>query len=218
VRTAHLPPLERHHGWRQLFSSDARAELTGRWQAWDPVDLLRERFAETEGHELPARLQDVDLGIHLADGLLVATDRASMASSLEARVPFVDPVVASFALSLPARLDVRGLSKRRLVRRAVEPLLPRQLGHGRRRIRPVPTEAWLRAGLESFARETLSAETLRRQGYFDPAAVARLLEDHVAGREDHSRRLWGLLAFTLWHERHVEGVARDAAIGQLVAG
>ena len=76
--------------------------------------------------------------------------------------------------------------------------------HGRKRGFSIPAAAWLRGELEPFARETLSAETLRRQGFFAPAAVTRLLDDHVAGREDLSRQLWGLLAFTLWHERHVE--------------
>src|SRR6516225_8037938 len=114
ARSAHLPPLERHHGWKEIFSPDARAELTGRRSDFDPVDTLRARFAETDGHELLARLQDIDFGIYLVDDLLVKTDRASMAWSLEARVPFMDPLVANFAFSLPVRHKVRGLSKKRL--------------------------------------------------------------------------------------------------------
>ena len=55
-----------------------------------------------------------------------------------------------------------------------------------------------------FTRETLSAETLNRQGFFRAATVRRLLDEHVTGAEDRSRQLWGLLAFTLWYERHVE--------------
>ena len=124
VRAAHLPPLERHHGWKEIFSTDARAELTGQRSAFDPVDLLRARFAETEGAPLLARLQDVDLGTYLVDDLLVKTDRASMAHSLEARVPFLDSIVTGFALALPTRHKVRGLSKKRLLRKAAEPLLP----------------------------------------------------------------------------------------------
>src|SRR5438309_6499700 len=119
VRGAHLPPLERHHAWKEIFSPEARAELTGRSNGFDPVDLYRARFAETEGAELLARLQDVDLGVYLVDDLLVKTDRASMAHSLEARVPFLDPVVTSFALALPTRHRVRGLRKKVLLRRAV---------------------------------------------------------------------------------------------------
>jgi asparagine synthase (glutamine-hydrolysing) len=204
VRGAHLPPLERHHAWKEIFSPDARAELTGRRAEFDPVDLYRERFVETEGAEPLARLQDVDLGVYLVDDLLVKTDRASMAHSLEARVPFLDPVVTNFALALPARQRVRGLRKKVLLRRAVEPLLPRQIVTGKKRGFSIPAAAWLRGELAPFARETLAAATLRRHGFFRPEPVRRLIDDHVAGREDLSRQLWCLLAFTLWYERHVE--------------
>src|SRR5919109_802127 len=124
VRAAHLPALERHHGWKEIFSPDARAELTGRRHPFDPVDLLRRRYARSAAAEPLARLQDVDRAVTLVDDLLVKTDRASMAWSLEARVPFLDTVVANFAFSLPSRHKVRGFSKKRLLRRAVEPLLP----------------------------------------------------------------------------------------------
>jgi len=204
VRGAHLPPLERHHAWKEIFSPDARAELTGRRHDFDPVDLYRERFAETEGAELLARLQDVDLGIYLVDDLLVKTDRASMAHSLEARVPFLDPAVTSFAFSLPAKHRVNGFRKKVLLRKAVAPLVPEQIVRGKKRGFSIPAAAWLRGDLEPFARETLSAETVGRQGYFDPRAVERVIDRHVRGEEDLSRQLWGLLAFTLWHERHVE--------------
>jgi asparagine synthase (glutamine-hydrolysing) len=203
VRAAHLPPLERHHGWKEIFPPGTRAELTGR-DAFDPVDVYRARYRETEGADALARLQDVDFGIYLVDDLLVKTDRASMAHSLEARVPFLDPAVTNLAFALPARHKVRGLSKKVLLRKAVEPLLPREVVHGRKRGFSIPAAAWLRGGLEPFARATLSAETLERQGFFRPQTVARLVDEHVTGVEDRSRQLWGLLAFTLWYERHVE--------------
>jgi asparagine synthase (glutamine-hydrolysing) len=204
VRAAHLPPLERHHGWKEIFSTDARAELTGRRTAFDPLDVYRARYAETAGAPQLARLQDVDFGVYLVDDLLVKTDRASMAHSLEARVPFLDPLVTTLAFALPTRLKVRGLAKKVLLRKAVEPLLPADVVHGRKRGFSIPAAAWLRGELEPFARETLAAENLRRQGFFQPAPVTRLLDEHAAGREDWSRQLWGLLAFTLWYERHVE--------------
>jgi asparagine synthase (glutamine-hydrolysing) len=204
VRAAHLPPLERHHGWKEIFSPEARAALTGRRSELDPVELLRARFAETEDAELLARLQDVDLGTYLVDDLLVKTDRASMAHSLEARVPFLDPVVTNFALALPSRHKVRGLRKKVLLRKAAAPLVPPELLRRRKRGFSIPAAAWLRGELEPFARDTLSVDTLHRQGFFRPEAVTRLIDDHVAGRQDLSRQLWGLLSFTLWHERHVE--------------
>ena len=220
VRGATLPPLERHHAWKEIFSPELRAELTGRTPNGDPVDLLRARFAETEGAELLARLQDVDLGTYLVDDLLVKTDRASMAHSLEARVPYLDPLVAGLAQALPTRLKVSGLRKKRLLRKAAAPLLPRRIVYGRKRGFSIPAAAWLRGELEPFARDVLSPNTLRRQGYFRPEPVTRLIDRHVAGEEDLSRQLWGLLAFTLWHERHVErppGALREPRVTAAVA-
>src|SRR6478672_3166649 len=204
VRAAHLPPLERHHGWKEIFSPDLRAELTGRQSAFDPVDIYRARYAETAAADPLARLQDVDFGIYLVDDLLVKTDRASMAHSLEARVPFLDSVITNFAFTLATKHKVRGLSKKVLLRKAAEPLLPREVVHGRKRGFSIPAAAWLRGELAPFARATLSPETLRSQGFFQPVPVTRLLDEHVAGAEDWSRQLWGLLSFTLWYERHVE--------------
>ena len=165
-------------------------------------------------------MQDVDFGIYLVDDLLVKTDRASMAHSLEARVPFLDSVVTNFAFALPAKHKVRGLSKKVLLRKAAEPLVPREIVHGRKRGFSIPAAAWLRGELEPFARATLSPATLRSQGFFEPAPVARLLDEHVAGAQDWSRQLWGLLAFTLWYERHVEQeppTLRSARMDALVA-
>jgi asparagine synthase (glutamine-hydrolysing) len=211
VRAAHLPPLERHHGWKEIFSSETRAELTGHASDFDPVEILRARYRETEGADELARLQDVDLGVYLVDDLLVKTDRASMAHSLEARVPYLDSVVTNLALALPTRHKIRGLSKKVLLRKAAAPLLPREIVHGKKRGFSIPAAAWLRGELEPFARETLSADALRRQGFFRPEKVNRLIDDHVAGREDLSRQLWGLLAFNLWYEHHVERRPSSAA-------
>ena len=206
TRAAHLPPLERHHGWKEIFTDDARAELLDSTDpaAADPLDVYRRRYAETEGAEPLARLQDVDLGIYLVDDLLVKTDRASMAHSLEARVPFLDPVVAELALALPSRLKVRGLRKKVLLRRALAPLVPCEIVRGRKHGFSAPVASWLRGPMEGFARDVLSHATLDRQGYFRPSVVERMLDDHIQRREDLSRQIWGLLSFTLWHERYAD--------------
>jgi asparagine synthase (glutamine-hydrolysing) len=199
---ANADPLERHHAWKEIHPAQRRRALMGADPGWDPVDLYRERYAETRGAQRLARMQDVDLGIYLVDDLLVKTDRASMAHSLELRVPLLDQRVADFALAMPDRLKVRGFAKKRLLRRALAPLLPREIVHGRKQGFSIPLAAWLRGPLEPFARDVLSPQTLDRQGCLDAAAVTPLLDAHCSGREDLSRQLWGLMAFTLWFDRY----------------
>jgi asparagine synthase (glutamine-hydrolysing) len=214
VRAAHLPPVERHHAWKEIFSPDAQEQLLSSSRTTDPLDVYRARYAETEGAEELARLQDLDLGIYLVDDLLVKTDRASMAHSLETRVPFLDPVVAELALALETRKKVRGFSKKRLLRRAAGSLLPSEIIRGRKQGFSIPVAAWLRGDLASFARDVLAPETIERQGYLDAGAVTRVLEEHISGKEDLSRQIWGLLSFTLWFDRY----AREPASAGAVAG
>jgi asparagine synthase (glutamine-hydrolysing) len=197
VRGASLAPLDRHHAWKEIFDRDRRCALLG-IETSDPLTRYRGRWAETAGAEPLARLQDVDLGVYLVDDLLVKTDRMSMAHSLEARVPFLDPHVAELALALPTALKVSGPRKKRLLRQAVAPLLPRAIARGRKRGFSIPAAAWLRGPLVPFAREVLSPDRTQTQGVFDPKTVTATLDAHVARHEDLSRQLWGLICFSLW--------------------
>jgi asparagine synthase (glutamine-hydrolysing) len=198
---ASLPPLERHVGWTEVLSADVRAELLGGAPSYDPVDLYRARFAETDGAELITRLLDVDLGINLVDDQLVKTDRASMAHSLEARVPFLDVHVHAFANSLPVKHKVLGLEKKRILREAARPLIPGEILTAPKQGFSIPAAAWLRGDLAPMAKELLSPERLKAQGFFAPEPVARVLDDHLERRADRSRQLWSLLVFSLWAEQ-----------------
>jgi asparagine synthase (glutamine-hydrolysing) len=149
----------------------------------------------------------LDLGVYLVEDMLVKTDRASMAHSLEARVPILDTTVAELALALPTRLKVRGFAKKRLLRRAVAPLLPAETLRGPKKGFSIPLATWFRGDLEPLAREALAPEVLRRQGFFRPEAGHALLDAHATRRDDYSRQLWALLMFSLWFERYGVAVA-----------
>jgi asparagine synthase (glutamine-hydrolysing) len=218
ARGAGLPPLERHHAFKEIFSGQARAELLapGRRGSEDPLDAYRRRYAETAGAEPVARLQDLDVGTFLADDLLAQTDRAGMAHGLEIRVPYLDPVVAELAHALPLAARVRGLQTKPLLRAAAAPLLPPAIVRGPKRGFCAPAAAWLRGPLLPLARELLAPARIRAQGYFEPAAVTALLEHHLARREDASRPLWALIAFGLWHDAHATApAAREEGRGSV---
>jgi asparagine synthase (glutamine-hydrolysing) len=97
-------------------------------------------------------------------------------------------------------MKVIATSKKRLLRRAARGLVPDEILRARKRGFSIPAAAWLRGELAPLARELLDPARLRRQGYFEPAAVTRLLREHTARRQDHSRQLWGLICFSLWAE------------------
>jgi asparagine synthase (glutamine-hydrolysing) len=198
---AHLPPLERHHAFKEIFPPTTRRLLITGGAGRDPLTGWRARWSETAAAEPLARLQDLDLGTYLVDDLLVKTDRMTMAHSLEARVPFLDPVVADFALALPARHRVLVLAKKRLLRRAMRPLVGRAIAQGRKRGFSIPAAAWLRGPLLPFAREVLAPSRLDAQGVIASGPAGALLQRHRAGQEDLSRQLWGLICLSLWLER-----------------
>ena len=205
MRAASLSPLERHYVWKSIFSPEQRADiLTPRWSGTaDPIAGLAATYSESEGAGELARIMDLDLRVFLVEDMLVKTDRASMAESLETRVPFLDPVVSELALALPSRHKVRWFSKKRLLRKSLAPLLPADILNGKKQGFSIPIGAWLRKELEPMARSILSPDSLRRQGFFRPEPVNAMLDAHVAGTRDYNRQLWNLLVFSLWHDRYV---------------
>jgi len=207
MRAASLSPLERHYVWKSIFSPEQRADiLTPRWSGTaDPIAGLAATYSESEGAGELARIMDLDLRVFLVEDMLVKTDRASMAESLETRVPFLDPVVSELALALPSRHKVRWFSKKRLLRKSLAPLLPADILNGKKQGFSIPIGAWLRKELEPMARSILSPDSLRRQGFFRPEPVNAMLDAHVAGTRDYNRQLWNLLVFSLWHDRYVNG-------------
>ncbi len=131
-----------------------------------------------------------------------------MAHSLEARVPYLDQVVAELALALPRDQRIRGWTKKRLLRRAAAKLLPAAIVHGRKRGFSIPAAAWLRGPMAPFMRELLSPSNLRRQGVLDPMMVHQVIETHLGGRQDLSRQLWGLMTLTLWIDQHMPALSQ----------
>jgi asparagine synthase (glutamine-hydrolysing) len=200
ARGASLPPLKRHCAWQEVIPAEVRAELLPEGGPGDVLSAHRARFVETVGADPLSRFQDLDLGTYLVDDLLVKSDRASMAHSLEVRVPFVDKEVVEAAFSLATRHKVHGAETKRVLKDAARPLVPAEVLSAPKQGFSIPAAEWLRGDLQPLAREALSDGRLTGQGLLDPKAVHRLLDTHVAGKADNSRQLWGLLMLTLWYE------------------
>ena len=145
-----------------------------------------------------------DFLTYLPSDLMVKADRMTMAHSLEARSPFLDYRLVELTAAMPERLKIRGLTQKWLLRRAFGDLLPPQAARRRKRGFSLPLAGWLRSSLRPWAYDTLLDGRAANRGYFRPRAVQRLLDEHAAGRADHSGKIWALLTLELWHRIFID--------------
>jgi asparagine synthase (glutamine-hydrolysing) len=149
----------------------------------------------------------LDYMTFLPDDILALSDRLAMAHSLEIRVPFVDHELAARVFPLPYHKKIGWWRNKLLLKRAMRSRLPVRHFSAPKRGFVGPTSAWLRNELQGVLHDELSAERQRRLGYFDPAVVTRLVQEHLDGRHNRERILWGLLSFSTWHRLYVENSA-----------
>jgi asparagine synthase (glutamine-hydrolysing) len=195
---------------RRLYSASLRQALT-RSDVYAPV---RDTLARYGHHDLLNRQLYADLSLYLADDILVKVDRMSMATSLETRAPFLDADVMELAFSMPGDLKVRdsagrgltpAMERKWILKRAMQGILPDRILTRKKEGFSIPMKNWLRRDLQPLMRTLLSPERVARRGLFEPLEVTRLVEDHVAGRENYAHTLFPLLVFERWCEAHLPG-------------
>ena len=148
-----------------------------------------------------ARMRYFDMAHYLPDDILTKLDRASMAVSLEARVPLLDHRVVEYAWRLPRDVLIEGMTGKRILRnvlaRHVPPVLfdRQKMGFG------IPLGEWIRGPLAEWANDLLSEHSLRASGLFDVAYIRRHLAEHMSGRRNWQYALWTVIMFQAWHRR-----------------
>ncbi len=140
----------------------------------------------------------LDVSCFLADQLLVKADRASMATSLEARMPFLAFPLAEFALSLPSDYKVRNFTTKYLLKKAVAPYLPPSIINRPKKGFGIPVAKWLKGDFKGLVDQLLEEGYVRRQGIFQWQFLKQLLDDHYSGRADRRKELWTLIMFQQW--------------------
>jgi asparagine synthase (glutamine-hydrolysing) len=196
---------QRYYGNARSFSDEQlRAVLPGFREDWTHTDVTAPIYAESAGWDPVARMQHLDLFTWLRGDILVKADKMTMANSLELRVPFLDPEVFAVASRLPLDAKITRTTTKYALRRALEPIVPAHVLHRAKLGFPVPIRHWLRAGeLQDWAYSMIGSS--QTEQLIDRGAVHRMLDEHRTGASDHSRRLWTVLIFMLWHAIFVEG-------------
>lgn len=185
----------------QLFSSDFLALLSNR----EEPDFSLTPPEQFETWHPFTQLQYYDLKIRLPDFVTHSLDRASMAYSLEARVPYLDHELVEFCARIPPSLKMRWLEEKYILRQALGGILPQEILQRRKRGLAAPYQHWLRGRLPDFATELFSRESIRKKGYFNSDFVAHLLAQHRSGRAMYGMHLMSILAVQLWDDLFLHG-------------
>jgi len=208
---ASLPAEWRHMRWMVALGDSTRVRLyreSFRTQvAGQALQTIRDALAPP-GEDPLAEQMRCDLRLYLPDNILTKIDAMSMATSLEARVPYLDNEVVDLALSIPSRLKLRGGVRKWILKKAFAGRLPPDILRRGKEGFSMPMKNWLNGGWNSLMHELLCRENLARDGLFDAAHVERMMREHEARARNHSHVLWALMVFQLWRDRFAGSIAQ----------
>jgi len=203
--------------WQKLISLMRQTQISELyrrticlWSENELLDLIGARlpgcqyentFRETEGQQIISRLMRVDQKTYLPDAMLTKVDRASMAASLEVRVPLLDHRVMEYAASLPENLKYRNGTGKYILKKLLAKYVPGELFERPKMGFGVPIDLWLRKELKDLLLDYLSSERLKKEGLFDHVIVEKKIKEHMSGRVNRQYQLWALLMWEMWREQ-----------------
>lgn len=188
---------------RRVLSSELSQRVDG-LSSYQAVEQHLEHIAAARPQsDFAARMSYLELKLRLPELLLMRVDKMTMATSVEARVPFLDHHLVEYAMSLPVDLKIKGANGKYILKRALEKVLPADLLYRPKRGFGAPVREWFRgAGGEALGGMIMNS-SMRSRNLFDYAFIARLIDEHRQGKHDWSFHLWALLNVSLWYERWI---------------
>ena len=185
----------------RLFSAHLKRELQG----YGAIEVLRRHARNCRSEHPLSLVQYLDMKTYLVDDILTKVDRASMAHGLEVRVPFLDHELVGWLCQVSPDMKLHGSEGKYLLKRALQPYLPREILYRRKMGFAVPVAEWFRGPMREHLRSTLCSPLLADTGLIDMRYVSTLLDQHETARIDNSAALWTLLTFQLFISRQLRG-------------
>ena len=199
---AELPEEPRYRRSYTLYDPDELAGLLNpdlRAQVDQVIDGHRDIYTDNSLRDEVNRMCLADARLFLPGLNLAYTDRASMAASVEVRVPFVDPVVAQAAFAIPGRDKITNRQGKVALKRAAEKWLPHEIVYRPKASFGAPLRGWVRNDLQEIINDVLVRGELVGSGMIRADALDRLIQDERAGRADNAKQIWQLLTMELWY-------------------
>ncbi|MGH9320972.1 MAG: asparagine synthase (glutamine-hydrolyzing) [Vicinamibacteria bacterium] len=201
-----VPVASRHHRWLGAFVPQEKRALFVPELVQEDVDTYEvayEHQRRCDAQETMNQLLYLDQKLYLEGDILAKVDRASMASSLEVRVPLLNHGLAEYLAEVPHELKLRRFQTKFLLKKAMEGILPGAVLSRPKKGFNAPVAYWINGSLKELVSDQLAEDKIRREGFFQPAYVQGLLRDHTEGTHDHRKLLWTLLVFELWQEKYL---------------
>ncbi|MDH5191779.1 MAG: amidotransferase 1, exosortase A system-associated [Gammaproteobacteria bacterium] len=182
---------------KQLYSSDFRQSLSG----YSAIEVFREHASRAKTRDPLSMIQYLDLKTYLPGDILTKVDRASMAHSLEVRVPLLDHKLVEWMATLPSNLKLKGQEGKYIFKKSLESSLPNDILYRQKMGFAVPLAHWFRGPLKERVREALLGSVIRETGIFDQRALENIVNRHQAGVSDFSATIWSLLMFEAYQRK-----------------
>jgi len=198
----------RHIQWMGSFTAQDKTQLYNSRLRESLKDsntfyLADNYFQDCRTDERLDKLQYLDMKTYLQDDLLVKADRASMANSLELRVPYLDHELVEFVFSLPSNLRLRNFKTKYILKKTVKKLLPRSIINRKKKGFGMPLAFWIKGELKDLISDVLRGDKIKKEGLFNYEYIENLLQQHVNNKADNRKKLWTLFMFGLWAQEYL---------------
>ena len=188
---------------KRVLTNEMRARCNG-LSTYDVVRKYQETFANARpGADAAARMTYLELKLRLPELLLMRVDKITMATSVEARVPFLDHHLIEYAMSLPREFKVKGQTGKHILKRALEPILPAEVLYQRKRGFGAPVREWFRGREGKDLIQQVLNSSIRGRKFFDYDFIGRMADEHQRETKDWSANLWCLLNLSVWYDRWI---------------
>jgi len=196
--TAEMPFEERYLSYIEAADEQLRNQLLNDTIDWKNHNVISTAFQTCENIPALHRLFEVDRLTQLPDDLLMLTDKMTMATSLECRVPLLDHELVELACNMPPELKIKGGELKYILKACMSDLLPNDILYRKKRGFGAPMGAWIKKELLPLLQTLLSPDVIRSRGIFNPATVQMMIKEHCDRKNDHTDILIGLLNFEIW--------------------